>query len=433
MGYYAHKSGLPFTIYEAKDRVGGNSITMRHGNFLFDSGPHLLQTKDIEIINEILDLFHGDVHKLVLPVQTYSDGKLVDFPFSPLNLLRIMGVSFLAKTAVEIIRQRIGKRDPASNFEEFATRTYGKSMAERFMLNYSSKLWGHSVLSPKIAGQQLRGLNVTTFLIEMFRGRTAKVRHLGGTIYYPHGGFGMITERFAEISGATNIRTESRITSVTHEEQQIRSIELNGRRLVTTDEVVSTLPANLLVQLMRPKPPEEILAAAKSLLFRALVLVVIFVRRQSVTESSSIHFPDPRIPFTRIHEPKKRCKHMAPDDQTSLVAEIPCQENDEVWNQQDQDLIARVLWGLQEVKLVTADEIINGIVVRLDNAYPLLEVDYEQKIQQIRAYLENFSNLKVTGRTGSFAYLSLHHIMNDAKKTIASYTRDNVHDSENTA
>jgi protoporphyrinogen oxidase len=433
VGYYAHKSGIPFTIYEAKERVGGNSVTIRHRNFSFDSGPHLLQTKDIETINEVLDLLRGDAHKLVLPVQTYCDGKLVDFPFSPLNLLRTLGALFLAKTAIEIIRQRFGKRNLTCNFEEFAARAYGKTMAERFLLNYSRKLWGHSALSPKIAGQQLRGLNMTTFLIEMFRGRTAKVRHLGGTIYYPHGGFGIISEKFAEICGAKNIRTESRITSVTHEEHRIRAIELNGRRMVTTDEVVSTLPVNLLVQLMHPKPPEEILATAKSLQFRALVLVVVFVRRQAVTESSSIHFPDPRIPFTRIHEPKKRCKHMAPDDQTSLVAEIPCQENDEIWNQQDQALITRVLWGLQEVKLVTADEIIDASVVRMDNAYPLLEVNYEQKIRQIHAYLENFSNLKITGRTGSFAYLSLHHILKNAKKTIAIYAQDNVHDSENMA
>jgi protoporphyrinogen oxidase len=431
VGYYAHKKGLPFTIYEAKDRVGGNSVTIRHGDFLFDSGPHLLQTKDIEIINEISALLRGDFHKIILPIQTYSDGKYVDFPFSPLNLLRTMGLLFLVKTGIEITRQRFSKKDTPRDFEEFALHAYGRSMAERFMLNYSEKLWGRLSLSPKIAGQQLRGLNVTTFLIELFRGRTAKVRHLGGTIYYPHGGFGVISEKLTEICGAKNIRIESRITSIFHEEHRIRTIELNNRTLETTDEVVSTLPVNVLVQMMRPKPPEEILTIAESLRFRALVLVVVFVRRQSVTESSSIHFPDPRLPFTRVHEPKKRCNHMAPDGQSSLVAEIPCQENDEVWNLQDKELITRVLCGLQEVKLVTADEIIDGIVVRLDNAYPVLKVNYEEKIQQIRTYLENFSNLKITGRTGSFAYLSLHHIMKYAKKTIEEYALDKDHDSEN--
>lgn len=224
VGYYAHKNDLPFTIYEAKDRVGGNSVSIKHRDFLFDSGPHLLQTKDIETTNEILDLLRGECHKIILPVQTYSQGKLVDFPFSPLNLLTSMGASFFAKTAFEIMRQRFGKRNKTRNFEEFAIWAYGKSMAEQLVLNYSEKLWGRSCseLSPRIAGQQLRGLNIATFLIEMLFGRTAKVRHLGGTMYYPNRGFGMISERLAEFCETRNIRTGSRITSVFHDHNRIR-------------------------------------------------------------------------------------------------------------------------------------------------------------------------------------------------------------------
>jgi len=425
VGYWAHKSGLPFTIYEAKDRVGGNSVTIKHGQFLFDSGPHLLQTKDVEMTNEILDLLPGHFQSIVLPVQTYFDGNLIDFPFSPLNLLKTVGIPFLAKTVLEITRQKFA-RNKSVNFEEFATYAYGKSMAKQLVLNYSEKLWGRpcSQLSPRIAGQQLRGMNVMTFLIEIFRGRTAKIRHLGGTIYYPKYGFGTIPERLAAICEVKNIRTGCRITSIIHELDQIRLIELNGKMMETTDEVISTIPINLLIQLLRPKPPEPILEIADTIQFRALILVVIFLRKPSATESISIHFPDPRIPFTRIHEPKKRSRHMAPNDQTSLVAEIPCQEDDAIWNMQDGALIARVVEGLQEVKMMTRDELIDAKVVRLSNAYPVLDSGYERKIQQLSAYLKNFGNLKITGRTGRFAYLSLHHIMKDAKKTISDYVMD---------
>lgn len=431
VGYYASKSGLPFTIYEAKDRVGGNSITIKHGDFLFDSGPHLLQTKDIEVTNEITDLLQGQISKVVLPVQTYSDGKLVDFPFSPLNLLTTMGILFFARAAFQIARTRFSVKK-GRNFEEFARHTYGKVMAERFLLNYSQRLWGLpcSELSPKIGGYKLRGLNITTFLIEVIRGRTAKVKHLGGTIYYPNRGFGTIAERLSEVCGARNVRTNSRVTSVFHDNFRIRAIELNGITIEPADEVVSTLPLNVLVQLMRPKLPEDVLTVAESLHFRALVLVVIFLKIPSVTESSSIHFPDPQVPFTRLHEPKNRSKSMAPDGQTSLVTEIPCQEGDEAWNMQDKELVSRVVTGLQKIQLIAAGEIIDGMVVRLDNAYPVLEVNYEQKIQQIRAYLDKFSNLKLTGRTGAFAYLSLHHIMKLAKSTVASYMSDKGYESE---
>ena len=40
VGYYAKKIGLNFKIHEATDAVGGNAITIKFKDFLFDSGAH---------------------------------------------------------------------------------------------------------------------------------------------------------------------------------------------------------------------------------------------------------------------------------------------------------------------------------------------------------------------------------------------------------
>ena len=44
-GYYLKEKGLRFTIYEEKDRIGGNCVTFRHGGFCVDSGPIDFMTK----------------------------------------------------------------------------------------------------------------------------------------------------------------------------------------------------------------------------------------------------------------------------------------------------------------------------------------------------------------------------------------------------
>jgi len=53
IGYYAKKKGIPFTIYEASDCIGGNSTTLRHGDFLYDSGAHRLHDKDASVTEEL--------------------------------------------------------------------------------------------------------------------------------------------------------------------------------------------------------------------------------------------------------------------------------------------------------------------------------------------------------------------------------------------
>ena len=37
-GYYARKADLPLTIYEADQLIGGNAVTIKRNDFLFDSG-----------------------------------------------------------------------------------------------------------------------------------------------------------------------------------------------------------------------------------------------------------------------------------------------------------------------------------------------------------------------------------------------------------
>ena len=59
VGYYARKNSLDFTIYEANNHIGGNCITFRHGDFLFDSGAHRLHDKDVEITEEIKSLWQS--------------------------------------------------------------------------------------------------------------------------------------------------------------------------------------------------------------------------------------------------------------------------------------------------------------------------------------------------------------------------------------
>ena len=421
-GFYARKYGLSFTVHEGKERTGGNSVTMKHGNFLFDSGPHLLQTKDVEVTNEIRNLLSGELLKVFLPRQTYLNGKLIDFPFSPLNMLSGMGVPFMMKATIEPLVQRT-RRVETQNLEAFAINKYGNSIARSLVLNYSEKLWGKpcSKLSPKLAGEHLRGLNLPTLFAELYGGRQKKIEHIVGSVYYPKTGFGTIAQKFAEACGHQNIRTQSKVTSLFHEAHRIRSIELNGEERVSAEEVLSTLPLNLLVQLMRPKAPDNILRIAASMSFRSLVLVVLFISKRSVTATASIYFPDPHVPFTRLHEPKNRSEYMAPEDETALVVEIPCQEGDEVWNSEDHFLAQLVKSSLLSMGWISDGDVFDALVVRLNDCYPILDTDYEWKMERILTYLDTFSNLKVTGRTGTFAYISLHHILKSSKKIMTRY------------
>ncbi len=423
VGYYAKKNGLPFTIYEANNWIGGNCITLKRGDFLFDSGAHRIHDQDPEVMKELKKLLGADLNKINIPSYIYHKRKFIDFPLSPLNLIKKLGLYTFTKAAFEVILSRLGTKKLNRSFESFALYTYGRTITDLFLLNYSERLWGApcNQLSSDIAGTRMKGLSLKTFLTETIFGQKAKSEHLDGSFYYPKFGIGTITNKLAEFCGEENILRNSKITKILHDHTRIQAVEINGKDKINTDEVVNTLPLNHFLQIMEPKLPDEILFLAKGLRYRDMILVTFSLDRESVTEAATVYFADSDFLFTRIYEPKNRSGYMSPPGKTSIVVEIPGQQGDRLWSLDNDKLIQLIRSQLIQSGWIKEEEIIDASVNKLNYAYPVLEMGYEEKIQKINAFLKGFSNLRLSGRNGKFVYAWIHDMMKFGREINEEY------------
>ena len=235
-GYFAQKKGLHFTVYESKHIVGGNCLTLKYKDFFYDSGAHRFHDKYASMTQELKNLLGDELREIQVPSQIYNSGTYIDFPLTPLDLISKLGVPTLLKGTIDLIKARMARRSPREDFEGFAVHTYGKTIAELFLLGYTRKLWGipPSRLSPVTSGGRLKGLTISTFLHETFGGNKKKTRHLDGSFYYPTQGIHVIPARLAESCGNGRIHTDSRITRIFHDYDKIRAIEVNGRDRIDT-------------------------------------------------------------------------------------------------------------------------------------------------------------------------------------------------------
>ncbi len=423
VGYYAKLNHLPFTIHEASSQIGGNCVTFSRGEFRFDSGAHRLHSRNREAIAQFQQLLGSDLLQVDAPSQIYHNGQFIDFPLSPINLCRGLGWRASLQAGLDWCRSRCKRADTKGCFENFARFLYGDKIASQFLLNYSQKLWGLPCdrLSASISGKRLQGLTLITLLKEAILGRQKATEHLDGCFYYPRHGIGQVSQKLAEFCGWENIQENSKITGIYCGDRQVKAIEVNHQTWLDVARVVSTLPISLVLELMVPQPPPEVLAIARSLRFRHLILVTLCLQKESITRNASVYFPASDFPFTRVYEPKNRSPLMAPKGKTSLVAEIPSQMEDPLWQLPDQQLTQLVTAHFARIHWLTEADILDTSVIRIPYAYPVLELDYEQKIQSLLRFLRPLQNLQLSGRNGKFLYTHLHDMMTFGKEIIQTY------------
>jgi protoporphyrinogen oxidase len=426
LGYYARRSGIPAALFERDRSPGGLSVTFAHDGFLFDSGAHRLHDKDEEITRDARSLLGEELRPVDRPSMIYEGGRLMRFPFRLRDVLRHVGPAVVACGVAELAAERLRVR-PAGGRESFAAyarRRYGRTMADRFLLGYSQKLWGVPCeeLSPRVGGGRLAGLDVRQFVLDTLLGRARAARGVDGRFLYPVRGIGMLAEALARGCGPRSVRTGAEVAGIHHDGRRVAGVSFAGGERVDVDELVSTLPLETLLARLDPPAPEPVRRVARALEHRDLALVALLLRRESVTRAATVYFPDPRVPFTRITEPRNRSEAMSPARHTSLVAEIPCREGDAHWLADDRDLVAAVRRPLERMGWVRPVEVVGSRVVRLRHAYPVLSLDHDRSLAAVRGYLGGFENLSLAGRNGRFEYGWMHDAMRAGKDLVAGWS-----------
>ena len=100
---------------------------------------------------------------------------------------------------------------------------------------------------------------------------------------------------------------------------------------------------------------------------------------------------------------------MAPADKTSLCLDVTCMADEPIWqSMDDRQLIEKARDGLLKAKIISRpEEMEEGIVIKVANAYPIYNLFYADHLNPVIEYLERSGRLKLLGRTGKFHYLNM--------------------------
>ena len=101
---------------------------------------------------------------------------------------------------------------------------------------------------------------------------------------------------------------------------------------------------------------------------------------------------------------------MVPDkSKTSLGVEFFCTQDDPFWRTPDKSIVTKAVAELDRLKLAAREDIEDGVVLRVPNAYPVYENGYAKALNIVKGYVCGFKNLHCMGRYGMFRYNNMDH------------------------
>lgn len=419
------EAGVPTSVYEKDEIVGGISRTVNYNGYRFDIGGHRFFTK----VKRVDDWWWKQLSDefLVRPrlSRIYYNDKFFDYPLKPMNALMGLGIFQSIAIMISYAKAQLFPSKPEENLEQWVSNRFGTRLYQIFFKTYTEKVWGIpcTEIAADWAAQRIKNLDLKTAVKNAFFGDSAKskgevVTTLIEQFHYPRLGPGMMWERVAERLDEAGypVKMNQNVTTLHHDGSRITSItaEQADGTAVTEEgaEFLSTMPIRELINALEPKPPQEILDAANNLNYRDFLTVGLVLKAEDPFPDNWIYIHSSDVKVGRIQNFKAWSPYMVADPNTSCIGlEYFVQENDELWDSEDDDLIKLGTEETERLGLIKKDDVIDGCVIRMPKAYPVYDKVYQDALSTIRAYLERFPNLQLIGRNGQHRYNNQDHSM----------------------
>ena len=421
-GWKLAEQGHEIIVLERDGVVGGQSITVKRGDWRFDLGGHRFFTKYKDVEQEVVDLV-GD-QKLVTDRKSVIrlNNQYIQYPLalgdllSRMNPLTTMRAGFDYFAAAAKTRM-FGFQD--ESFEDWIVNRFGRTLYQIYFGMYTEKLWGipGTQISADWAAQRISLINLWDVFVRLLGKTDDTPRTYLSEFIYPKYGIGMIPDRMAEkiLAKGGKIVLNAEVKECTIDDGRITEVhfmEDGKKQSVTCDTVISTIPLPELVQDIGLCETAEDLRMMNNMHFRALRFLNITLDFPAVSDNTWIYIPEEKYTFMRVQEPRNWSPYLAPRGKTSLILEIACDRGDSQWLEDEELLFRKCLPQVVELGLLRQDQtnkVLDYFCTTMTHAYPIYDLDYKQKIDHAVRLCNRVENLVPLGRQGLFRYNNMDH------------------------
>ncbi len=404
---FLHDRGEDVRILEAAERTGGLCRSRTEKGFCFDTGgSHILFSRDREVLSFMLDVLGENRGDRKRNTKIFYKDRLVKYPFeNGLSDLPKEDLYFcLSEFVKTLIASEKGELPPVVTFEDWIQNTFGRGIAECYLLPYNRKIWNYppEKMSPHWVEGRIPRPPVEDIIRSAVGIETEGYTHQAIFSYPVSGGIEALVQAIGE-------PVMDRVTcgfTVTSLRRARDGWEIgDGKRTVHADRVICTIPVQNLFEALGDVPG-EVRTAVAALRYNSLCSVFVGVRGKA-PDISWLYIPDPDIGLeNRISFPSNYSTEVAPEGTRSILSEITYNEGDQVSSMTDGEIISHVTGSLERMGFVRPGDVVYTGLARHRFAYVVYDLDYPANIRVVRDYCRSIG-IDLVGRFAQFEYLNM--------------------------
>lgn len=409
----------PTILLEATSRVGGHAASFEKDGFTFDYGPHILFSRDRQLLDFIVGTLGENVHQCKRANKISFAGKLIKYPFE--NDLSSLPMQERFECLQGFVNNPYKQQYPEpQNLKQWLLKTFGEGICKHYLFPYNEKVWNVPVEDLSMLwADRIPNPPFDDILKSAIGWQTEGYLH---QLYYHYpkaGGYEAISRSWARAADTRFNQTVRRI----HKTQ-------SGFTVVTDQDqffferLVSSLPIQHLVEIVDFEIPDAIRRAVAGLIVHPMFIVSLGIRGKDTNQFTAIYFPEKDYAVNRVSFPCTFSPHNGPENHYSIQAEITCTAQSDTWHWPDEKVLEHVIEGLlAKGVLASRADIVLTDIQRKDRSYVVYDKHYLENVALIRPFFEE-KGVSLLGRFSHFEYINIDQAVQRALELAARLQGD---------
>lgn len=411
-----NKSVDKILILEKEDKLGGLCRTFNTNGIEFDVGPHIIFSKDKEILDLMNGLLGENLERHRRSNRIIHKKKFVQYPFEN-------DLSKLPKEDVDYCVNGF-LHNPYESYEtknmlQFFLKTFGEGITNIYLRPYNEKIWKFDPSFMDVQMVERIPKPPKEDILKSAQGETIDgYLHQLYFTYPKTGGTEALIKAFiSRLGSKVKICTNSKVTCVEKKGNKYKIKAEN--QIFETDRIISTMPVNEFCHIYKDSNmPEEIINASDNLKYNSIIICIINVKPDYAFENYAFMVADKNVIFHRISKLDFMGKYYHKENSTTYMAEITYRKNDLNDKSNDKQIIEKIMDGLKTIGFINSEDDINFYEIkRFEYAYVIYDLNHRKNMDLIKEYFKK-QEIYLNGRFGSFEYLNMDAIIRQSKNLI---------------